>query len=87
MKKEVYQETAIRNQSFEIAAEAQIIYPNLKKFSLGRSFFTNLEKAEVDTLLTAYVSFRPKANPREVGRFRTWLQQRTKADTIALILD
>ena len=87
LKKEVYQETAIRNQSFEIAAEAQIIYPNLKKFSLGRSFFTNLEKAEVDTLLTAYASFRPKANPREVGRFRTWLQQRTKADTIALILD
>lgn len=87
LKKEVYRETTIRNLSFEIAGEAQIIYPNLKKFSLGRSFYTNLEKAKVDTLLTAYASFLPKANQKEVGRFRTWLQKRTKADTIALILD
>jgi uncharacterized hydrophobic protein (TIGR00271 family) len=87
LEKEISQDAAIRSLSFEVANEARINHPNLKKFSLGRSIFTDLEKKEVDTLLAAYASFRPKANLAEVNKLRDWLKIRTKSDTVALILD
>lgn len=87
LENEISQDAAIRSLSFEIANEAKINHPNLKKFSLGRSIFTDLEKKEVDTLLAAYAEFRPKAGSAELNKFRDWLKIRTKADTVALILD
>jgi uncharacterized hydrophobic protein (TIGR00271 family) len=82
-----FREAEIRNLSIEIAREAKIIYPNLKKFSLGRSFSTTVENTEVDTLLTARAVFSPKPNSRELGKFGAWLKVRTNADTISLLLD
>ncbi|OOG77924.1 TIGR00341 family protein [Algoriphagus sp. A40] len=87
LEREISQDAAIRSLSFEVANEARINHPNLKKFSMGRSIFTDLEKNEVDTLLAAYASFRPKAGIAEVNKLREWLKIRTKADTVALILD
>ncbi|HSF56054.1 MAG TPA: TIGR00341 family protein [Algoriphagus sp.] len=87
LEREISEDAAIRSLSFEVANEAKINHPNLKKFSLGRSIFTDLEKKEVDTLLAAYASFRPKAGTAEVNKLREWLKIRTKADTVALILD
>lgn len=87
LEREISQDAAIRSLSFEVANEARINHPNLKKFSMGRSIFTDLEKQEVDTLLAAYASFRPKPGIAEVNKFREWLKIRTKADTVALILD
>lgn len=87
LESEISQDAAIRSLSFEVANEAKINHPNLKKFSLGRSIFTDLEKKEVDTLLAAYASFNPKPGNAEVKKFRDWLKIRTKADTVALILD
>lgn len=82
-----FREAEIRNLSIEIAKEAKIIYPNLKKFSLGRSFSTTVENTEVDTLLTARAVFSPKPNSRELGKFGAWLKVRTNADTISLLLE
>ncbi len=87
LESEISQDASIRSLSFQIAKEAKINHPNLKKFSLGRSLMTDLEKEEVDTLLAAYAEFRPKAPPAELSKFRDWLKIRTKADTVALILD
>lgn len=87
LESELAKDAEIRNLSGEIAKEAKINHPNLKKFSLGRSLMTDLEKEEVDTLLAAYAEFRPKALPAELSKFKNWLKIRTKADTVALILD
>lgn len=87
LEKEISEDAAIRSLSFEVANEAKINHPNLKKFSLGRSIFTDLEKDQVDTMLAAYASFQPKVGIAEVNKLREWLKIRTKADTVALILD
>lgn len=58
LEREISQDAAIRSLSFEVANEARINHPNLRKFSMGMSIFTDLEKQEVDTLLAAYASFR-----------------------------
>lgn len=87
LESEISQDASIRSLSFQITKEAKINHPNLKMFSLSRSLFTDLEKEEVDTLLAAYAEFQPKAAPAELSKFRNWLKIRTKADTVALILD
>ncbi len=87
LEEEISQNAAIQKLSLEVANEALVIYPNLKKFSLGRSIFSDLQKKEVDTLLAAFASFEPKPNLDEQRKFRDWLRIRTKADTLALILD
>ncbi|MCU0402360.1 MAG: TIGR00341 family protein [Algoriphagus sp.] len=87
LEEEISQNEAIQKLSLEVANEALVIYPNLTKFSLGRSIFSDLKKQEVDTLLAAFASFEPKPSLDEERKFRDWLQIRTKADTLALILD
>ena len=87
LEEEISQNAAIQKLSLEVANEALVIYPNLTKFSLGRSIFSDLQKKEVDTLLAAFASFEPKPNLDEQMKFRDWLRIRTKADTLALILD
>lgn len=87
LEREISQDAITRSLGFEVANEAKINHPGLKKFSLGRAIFTDLENKKVDTLLTAYASFQPKPSQAEAKKFRDWLKIRTKADTVALILD
>jgi uncharacterized hydrophobic protein (TIGR00271 family) len=87
LENELAQDAMIRNLSGEVAQEAKINHPNLIKFSLGRSIFTDLEKKEQDTLLAAYASFKTKPGTAEIKKLQDWLKIRTKADSIALILD
>ena len=87
LENELAQDEMIRNLSGEVAQEAKINHPNLIKFSLGRSIFTDLEKKEQDTLLAAYASFKTKPGTAEIKKLQDWLKIRTKADSIALILD
>ncbi|MFL0682124.1 MAG: TIGR00341 family protein [Algoriphagus aquaeductus] len=87
LEKELAEDAKIRNLSGEVAREAKINHPNLIKFSLGRSIFTDLEKKKQDTLLAAYASFKSKPGSSEIKKLQDWLKVRTKADTVALILD
>lgn len=87
LEKEVAKDAQIRSLSMEIAQEAKINHPQLSKFSLGRSVFTDLEKKEQDTLLSAYASFKSPPSKSEITKLQQWLKIRTKADTVALILD
>jgi uncharacterized hydrophobic protein (TIGR00271 family) len=87
LESEVAKDAEIRNLSGEIAKEAKINHPNLTKFSLGRSIFSDLEKNQQDTLLAAYASFKSKPGNAEIKKLRDWLKVRTKADSVALILD
>ncbi len=83
---EILADANARKLSLEIAEEAKINHPNLKKFTIGRAMMTDLEKNKVDTLLVAYAEFSPKPSTAESKRLTEWIKIRTKADTIALIL-
>lgn len=87
LENELAEDAQIRNLSGEVAREAKINHPNLIKFSLGRSIFTDLENKKQDTLLAAYASFKSKPGSSEIKKLEDWLKVRTKADTVALILD
>lgn len=87
LERELSEDAQIRNLSNEVAREAKINHPNLKKFSLGRSIFTDLDKNETDTLISAYASFQPQPPRSEIKKLQEWLKIRTKSDTVALIID
>lgn len=87
LERELSEDAQIRTLSQEVAKEAKINHPNLKKFSLGRSIFTDLEKNETDTLISAYASFQPRPQRTEIKKLQDWLKIRTKSDTVALIID
>ena len=87
LERELSEDAQIRSLSREVANEAVIHHPNLKKFSLGRSIFTDLEKNKTDTLISAYASFQPKPQRTEIKKLQDWLKIRTKSDTVALIID
>ncbi|WP_332913128.1 hypothetical protein [Algoriphagus boritolerans] len=68
LERELSEDAQIRNLSNEVAREAKINHPNLKKFSLGRSIFTDLDKNETDTLISAYASFQPQPPRSEIKK-------------------
>jgi uncharacterized hydrophobic protein (TIGR00271 family) len=71
----------------DIAKEAKINHPKIRKFSLNRSLITNLEKNSIDTLLIAYAEFSGKPTNEEKDKLNNWLKIRTKSDTIGLIIN
>lgn len=71
----------------EIAKEAKINHPGLRKFTLNRSMVNDLEKETTDTLLVAYAEFAKKPTLEETNKLTEWLKLRTKSDTVALILN
>ncbi|WP_291777808.1 TIGR00341 family protein [Cecembia sp.] len=75
------------SQVLDIAREAKINHPNLQNFSMNRAIMADLQKDKQDTLLFAYAKFRSRPNIQEQKRFQDWLKLRTKADSVALILD
>lgn len=86
LENEILADANARKLSLEIAEEAKINHPNLKKFTIGRTMMTDLEKKRVDTLLVAYAEFSQKPTNIESKRLTDWIKVRTKADTIALVL-
>ncbi len=75
------------SQVLDIAREAKINHPNLQNFSMNRAIIADLQKDKQDTLLFAYAKFRTKPNREEQQRFQNWLKLRTKADSVALVLE
>ncbi|MBN3583230.1 TIGR00341 family protein [Algoriphagus aestuarii] len=71
----------------DIANEAKINHPKIRKFSLNRSIITNLEKNSIDTLLIAYAEFASKPTNDEKAKLNNWLKIRTKSDTVGLIIN
>ncbi|MFD2202780.1 TIGR00341 family protein [Shivajiella indica] len=75
------------SQVMDIASEAKINHPNLQNFSLNRGIVANLQQNRQDTLLIAYAKFRQNPNQNERKRFENWLKIRTKADSLAVIIN
>lgn len=83
---EVANYSQVRALGGEIAQEAKINHPDLKKFTLNRSMVSDLENKTTDTLLVAYAQFSKKPSTTDTKKLLTWLKLRTKSDTVALIL-
>ena len=75
------------SQVLDIASEAKINHPNLQNFSINRAIMANLQENRQDTLLIAYAKFRQRPSQQEKSRFENWLKLRTKADSLALIVN
>src|SRR5690606_9685657 len=86
LEREVANYSQVRALGSEIAEEAKINHPNLKKFTLNRSTVRDLENKTTDTLLVAYAEFAKKPSSADTNKLRDWLKLRTKSDTVALIL-
>ena len=83
---EVANYSQVRALGNEIAQEAKINHPSLRKFTLNRSMVSNLETNTTDTLLVAYAEFANKPTSTDTNKLLNWLKLRTKSDTVALIL-
>ena len=75
------------SQVNDIAAEAKINHPNLQSFSINRTIMANLQANRQDTLFIAFARFGKNPNQQERRRFENWLKIRTKADSLALIIN
>jgi hypothetical protein len=86
LEKEVANYGQIRALGPEIAQEAKVNHPNLRKFTLNRTVLSDLDSAKTDTLLMAFAEFGRKPPKAETDKLLAWLKVRTKSDTVALIL-
>lgn len=86
LEKEVANYGQIRALGPEIAQEAKVNHPNLRKFTLNRTVLSDLDSAKTDTLLMAFAQFGRKPPKAETDKLLAWLKVRTKSDTVALIL-
>ncbi|MCE7054781.1 TIGR00341 family protein [Algoriphagus sp. AGSA1] len=86
LEREVANYGQVRVLGNEIAQEAKVNHPDLKKFTLNRSMITDLENKTTDTLLIAYAEFGKKPTSGDTNKLLNWLKLRTKSDTVALIL-
>lgn len=77
----------VRYLGNDIAQEAKVNHPKLRKFTLNNSLITDLESESTDTLLVAFAEFTTKPSKEETEKFTQWLKLRTKSDTVALILN
>ena len=86
LEKEVANYGQIRALGPEIAQDAKVNHPNLRKFTLNRTVLSDLDSAKTDTLLMAFAEFGRKPPKAETDKLLAWLKVRTKSDTVALIL-
>ncbi len=84
---ELSQYASSSKQVMDMAQEAKINHTNLLTFSMNRAVMANLTENRQDTILMAYAKFRQRPYGQELKRFQEWLKVRTKADTVALIVD
>ncbi|MCH7400914.1 TIGR00341 family protein [Belliella kenyensis] len=87
LESELSQYASSSRQVMDIGKEAQVNHPNLVSFSMNRAVVADVQKNEQDTLMMAYAQFKQRPNEQEVKKFQKWLKLRTKADTVALIID
>ncbi len=87
LEREVANYGQVRVLGVDIAQEAKVNHPDLKKFTLSRSMVNDLENKTTDTLLVAYAEFAKKPTTADTNKLLNWLKLRTKSDTVALILN
>ncbi|ERM83391.1 membrane protein [Rhodonellum psychrophilum GCM71 = DSM 17998] len=87
LEREIAEYDQSTKQVMDIAKEAQINHRNLETFTINRAVIANLKDEKQDTLLLAFAKFKSKPNKDETKRLTDWLKIRTKADTIAVIIE
>lgn len=87
LESELSQYAESSRQVMDLAKEAKVNHTGLLTFSMNRAVLANIAENKQDTLLMAYAKFRQRPGSQELKRFEEWLKVRTKADTVALIVD
>lgn len=87
LEREIAEYDQSTKQVMDIAKEAQINHRNLETFTINRAVIANLKEGKQDTLLLAFAKFKTKPNKDETKRLTDWLKIRTKADTVAVVIE
>ena len=87
LEREISQYVETNNMTVDLAKEAKVNHSLLESFSVSRSLIANLKEDRQDTVLMAFATFSRVPSKSEADRFRNWLKVRTKADSVALIID
>ncbi len=67
--------------------ELQILYPNLKTYSVGTTVFNNSTLQPNDTVTLFIAKFRSPISAGERKKLQYWLKQRIQADSLKLIIE
>ena len=87
LEREISQYVETNKMTVDLANEAKVNHNLLESFSVSRSLIANLKEDRRDTVLIAFATFSRVPSKSETDRLRNWLKVRTKADSVALMID
>lgn len=87
LEREISQYVETNKMTVDLANEAKVNHNLLESFSVSRSLIANLKEDRRDTVLIAFATFTRIPSKSETDRLRNWLKVRTKADSVALMID
>ncbi len=73
--------------STEIALELQAVYPEVKEFSISRTFVFNYLSEKTDTLFIAFLKMDKQPEKPDRDKIEQWLKLRTKALKLKLVIE
>ncbi|MEM9919765.1 MAG: DUF389 domain-containing protein [Bacteroidota bacterium] len=71
----------------DMVRELKTINANVQELSVSPTVISNIDSLRQDTLFLAYASFRKRPRKSELKQLQDWLKQRTKADSLMLIVN
>jgi len=77
----------LTNSMQDVKKELQILYPNLKEYSLGETILHHDESIPNDTVLLFTGKFAKPLSAKDKLILQKWIKQRTHADQLKLILE
>lgn len=78
--------THIRKTFPDLQKELNILYPDLKEYSLGEVVFNHSDSAPKDTITLFVATFRKPISIKEKKKLQYWMKQRIQADSLKLII-
>ncbi|EON78301.1 putative integral membrane protein [Lunatimonas lonarensis] len=87
LEREIEKYTETSNMTMDLAQEAKVNHQHLNAFAINRAIIANLQQNQVDTILFAYATFSVKPGLPEQNKLKEWLKVRTKADSVALVME
>ena len=77
----------LKNPMQDVKKELQILYPDLKEYSLGETILPRDESIPNHTVLLFTGNFANPLSAKDKIILKKWIKQRTHADKLKLILE
>ena len=70
-----------------LKSEFSALFPELRYFSISDAFINNVSNSKTDTVKLVLASFSKEITAKERVRLRDWLQKKTQADSLKLVIE